>query len=66
MSNLVQDDSSIFFQKILQILIEHISKTKNRSYQKTDFSFVSEHCASFGRLNNSDDSNNFEQPYLKN
>ena len=34
----------LFLQKILKILYDHISKTKNR---KNDFSFVSEHCATF-------------------
>ena len=34
----------IFWDEILRILSDHISKTKNR---KIDFSFLPEHCATF-------------------
>ena len=35
-------------QTILRILNDHISKGKKRKNRKIDFTFVSEHCATFG------------------
>ena len=45
--NLAYLSGRIFLQKILRILNDHISKTKNHKNREINFSFVSEHYATF-------------------
>ena len=52
------------FNTNVEYKIDYISKTENQKTVKLSAKSVSERCASFG-TKNSDDSKNFERPYLK-